>query len=134
MKNNMLQNLETIRKKELPPVRPADSPVKIPVHDPYGTDDPDTLDVRAGFPPAPIPTKFWNLMLRFIIILQISFTDHDKPYGLIISFFQKFPQIRKRCLFSALLQHDEDLFQLCPCLSMHGTVQIRAFALIILPR
>ena len=68
------------------------------------------------------------------LILQISFTDHDKPYGLIISFFQKFPQIRKRCLFSALLQHDEDLFQLCLCLSMHGTVQIRAFALIILPR
>lgn len=48
MKNNMLQNLETVRKKELPPVRPADSPVKIPVHDPYGTDDPDTLDVRAA--------------------------------------------------------------------------------------
>ena len=48
MKNNMLQNLETVRKKELPPVRPADSPVKIPVHDPYGTDDPDTLTVRAA--------------------------------------------------------------------------------------
>ena len=48
MKNNMLQNLETVRKKELPPVRPADSPVKIPVHDPYGTDDPDTLAVRAA--------------------------------------------------------------------------------------
>ena len=49
MKNNMLQNLRvTVRKKELPPVRPADSPVKIPVHDPYGTDDPDTLDVRAA--------------------------------------------------------------------------------------
>ena len=47
MKNNMLQNLEIVRKKELPPVRPADSPVKIPVQDPYGTDDPDTLDVRA---------------------------------------------------------------------------------------
>ena len=48
MKNNMLQNLETVRKKELPPVRPADSPVKIPVHDPYGTDDSDTLNVRAA--------------------------------------------------------------------------------------
>ena len=48
MKNNMLQNLETVRTKELPPVRPADSPVKIPVHDPYGTDDPDTLAVRAA--------------------------------------------------------------------------------------
>ena len=48
MKNNMLQNLEIVRKKELPPVRPADSPVKIPVQDPYGTDDPDTLDVRAA--------------------------------------------------------------------------------------
>lgn len=48
MKNNMLQNLETVRKKELPPVKPADSPVKIPVHDPYGTDDPDTLTVRAA--------------------------------------------------------------------------------------
>lgn len=98
MKNNMLQNLEIVRKKELPPVRPADSPVKIPVQHPYGTDDPDTLDVRAAsvtdctglIPPAPIPTKFWNLMLRFIIILQISFTDHDKPYGLIISFFKSF--------------------------------------------
>ena len=48
MKNNMLQNLETVRKKELPPVRPTDSPVKIPVHAPYGTDDPDTLTVRAA--------------------------------------------------------------------------------------
>ena len=48
MKNNLLHNLETVRKKELPPVRPADSPVKIPVHDPYGTDDPDTLTVRAA--------------------------------------------------------------------------------------
>ena len=44
MKNNMLQNLEIVQKKELPPVRPANSPVK----DPYGTDDPDTLDVRAA--------------------------------------------------------------------------------------
>ncbi len=110
--------------------------------DPYGTDDPDTLTVRAAsvtdctglIPSGTDSDEVLNLMLRFIIILQISFTDHDKPYRLIISFFQKFPaNKKKRCLFSALLQHDEDLFQLCLCLSMHGTVQIRAFALIILP-
>lgn len=47
MKNNVLQNLEIVRKKELPPARPADSPVKAPVQDPYGTDDP-IPDVRAA--------------------------------------------------------------------------------------
>lgn len=48
MKNNVLQNLEIVRKKELPPVRPEGTPVKAPTQDPYGTDDPDTLDVRAA--------------------------------------------------------------------------------------
>lgn len=48
MKNNVLQNLEIVRKKELPPVRPVGTPVKAPTQDPYGTDDPDTLDVRAA--------------------------------------------------------------------------------------
>ena len=62
MKDLVLQNLELVRKaqnepstlppskmpKELPPEEPADSPKKAPVQDPYGTDDPDTLDVRAA--------------------------------------------------------------------------------------
>ena len=48
MKNNVLQNLEIVRKKELPPVRPEGTPVKAPTQDPDGTDDPDTLDVRAA--------------------------------------------------------------------------------------
>ena len=48
MKNNVLQNLEIVRKKELPPVRPEGTPVIAPTQDPYGTDDPDTLDVRAA--------------------------------------------------------------------------------------
>ena len=48
MKNNVLQNLEIVRKKELPPVRPEGTPVKAPTQDPYGTDDPDALDVRAA--------------------------------------------------------------------------------------
>lgn len=48
MKNNVLQNLEIVRKKELPQVRPEGTPVKAPTQDPYGTDDPDTLDVRAA--------------------------------------------------------------------------------------
>ena len=48
MKNNVLQNLEIVRKKELPTVRPEGTPVKAPTQDPYGTDDPDTLDVRAA--------------------------------------------------------------------------------------
>ena len=37
MKNNVLQNLEIVRKKELPPVRPEGTPVKAPTQDPYGT-------------------------------------------------------------------------------------------------
>lgn len=62
MKDLVLQNLELVRKaqnepstlppskmpKELPLEEPADSPKKAPVQDPYGTDDPDTLDVRAA--------------------------------------------------------------------------------------
>ena len=47
MKNNMLQNLETVRKRSC--LRSdRQTARKIPVHDPYGTDDPDTLTVRAA--------------------------------------------------------------------------------------
>ena len=49
MKNNMLQNLEIVRKKELPPVRPADSPVKIPVQEPM-------IQIRWMSGPHPLPT------------------------------------------------------------------------------
>ena len=62
MKNLNLQNLEAVRtsecsdcsapeenvKKELPSRKPEGSPQKAPVQDPYGTDDPDCLDVRAA--------------------------------------------------------------------------------------
>lgn len=48
MKNDVLQNLEIVRKKELPPAKPAARPSKAPAQDPYGNDDPGALDVRAA--------------------------------------------------------------------------------------
>ena len=52
MKNNMLQNLETVRKKELPPVKPADSPIKFL----YMTRMEPMIQIRWMSGPHPLPT------------------------------------------------------------------------------
>lgn len=48
MKDNSLQNLDLIRKQELPPAKPIKHPQTLPSQDPYGTDVPDELEVRAA--------------------------------------------------------------------------------------